>query len=160
MKQTLGRVLVALLMGSLTGHAMAQEAAAPSSAPVAEPPPRTVRAVAPGEFDELRADKNLELWFITKVMVSTPVRRGGFYTVCERGVFVPRGTYSLPSSVERQIEAVAGMSDRSGELILKAGSTRIANRDRTFAANPREEMNSIGMALVSPACGGQSVVYR
>ena len=44
--------------------------------------------------------------------------------------------------------------------MLRAGSTLIANRQRSFNADPRQEMNSIGMALVSPRCGGQAVVYQ
>lgn len=135
--------------------------AAPAPAPAAQAAkPRTVRAVEPGEFDKLRADKSLETWFLTKVLVTVPVRRGGFYTVCESNVFVPVGTDSLPASVERQIVAASGMADRSGELILRAGSTLIANPSRSLAANPREEMRSIGMALVSPQCGGRAVVYQ
>ena len=159
MNQALRGSLGAVLLAGILGGALAQEAATPSSAP-AQPAPPSVRPVAPGEYDKLAADKSLETWFISKVMVSTPVRRGGFYTVCMQTVFVPRGTYSLPAQVERQIEAASGMANQSGDLMLRAGSTLIANRQRSSMQIRWQEMNSIGMALVSPRCGGQAVVYQ
>ena len=111
MNQTLREAVWRGAVGRHLGSALAQEAATGELG--ASPAGAAKRAPWPQASTTSWPQTKPETWFISKVMVSTPVRRGGFYTVCMQTVFVPRGTYSLPAQVERQIEAASGMANQS-----------------------------------------------